>query len=554
MPISDDGLGTPILPTTPTAPAQARGTPPRPMPAVPPALLAPPVEPPAVRQALYVRERDPSTPRSRAGRPGEGIVPVAAGLAPRRAPEAVAPSAAGEGQALGVEMVGPDRLATGEPLAGAILVRNRGAAVLTHVRVELPLPPGARALFSEPAAEVEGGRLTWNLGNLEAGGQRRLEVELRPGGPGEINLRPLASFAATVGLRTSVVRPPFDLTVNVAEDGVSPGATVAFLIRVANHRDTPIRRVVIQDQLPPGLRHPQGDFVQAELGDLAPGELRTIRLEAQAVAVGRLINEVSAQAEGGLEAHTRAAVQVVEPSLTLSVGGPRQGVVSREMTFRVVLASPARASRGAVRVTQVLPEGIDFVAASTGGAFNPSTGAITWTLGALDGPQTLIFKARPRLAGDWALPAAARAEGLAEVRSTRAVHVEGPPALTLDVTPQEDAVDLGGEMTYELRVLNQGPNPCPTLTVLARLPEGLVPVAVEGPARGRIQGRQVTFEPLPGLAPRVDAVYRVRVRGARPGQGRLRVEAHTGSLAGPVVQEVTARVRAGDWQRTPGGP
>jgi hypothetical protein len=53
----------------------------------------------------------------------------------------------------------------------------------------------------------------------------------------------------------------------------------------------------------------------------------------------------------------------------------------------------------------------------------------------------------------------------------------------------------------------------------------------------------VVFEPLRDLAPHADAVYRVHMRGRRPGQGRLLIEVRADQLARPVLAETATRVR-----------
>src|SRR5262249_58636159 len=82
--------------------------------------------------------------------------------------------AAARGSQLSVEAIGPAAREAGQPLAYDIVARNTGAVVVASVRVEDRLPAGARLLHAEPAPAVRDGRLSWELGNLGAGGERRL--------------------------------------------------------------------------------------------------------------------------------------------------------------------------------------------------------------------------------------------------------------------------------------------------------------------------------------------------------------------------------------------
>ena len=91
--------------------------------------------------------------------------------------------------------------------------------------------------------------------------------------------------------------------------------------------------------------------------------------------------------------------------------------------------------------------------------------------------------------------------------------------------------------SYEVRVFNQGSAPSPNVRLVVTLPEGLVPIRGEGPAANRVQGQQVLFEPLASMAPRADAIYRIRARATRPGDYRFRAELLSDQLARPVVAE-----------------
>jgi hypothetical protein len=197
---------------------------------------------------------------------------------------------------------------------------------------------------------------------------------------------------------------------------------------------------------------------------------------------------------------------------------------------------------------------LEFVAASTGGAFQPAGHVIRWPLGALAEGQSqgVTFRLRARTPGDWAVQAVATAERVAGATATHAVRIEGVPALALEVLAHDNALVVGGETTYELRVLNRGSAPGENVRLIAWLPEGLAPIKVEGPAHGAAQGQQVVFLPLPQLPPRVDAVYRIRVRGRASAAGRFRVELRADSLSRPVLEELSTLVH--DFRQPRGEP
>jgi uncharacterized repeat protein (TIGR01451 family) len=125
------------------------------------------------------------------------------------------------------------------------------------------------------------------------------------------------------------------------------------------------------------------------------------------------------------------------------------------------------------------------------------------------------------------------------------VSVEGIPALLLEVVDIDDPAEVGGEISYEIRVVNQGSCPCTNIRITCDVPEGLTPIDCQGATAHRINGTQIDFEPLPKLATKADAVYRVKVRGTQPGDYRFKVQMNCEQMKLPVNKEESSRVYSG---------
>jgi uncharacterized repeat protein (TIGR01451 family) len=208
-----------------------------------------------------------------------------------------------------VEVAEPTSVALGEPLHYELVVRNTGGAAAGRVQVEDPLPSGARLLAADPAAEQRAGSLIWELGTLEAGAERRLKVDLQHVGIVGTQQAPRVAYTAAAGLRTQVTRPAFMVAL-LGPPTAAPGAAISFQIQLSNDGTVPIRHIVLHDQLPPGLTSPGGYSIEAEVGDLAPGQSRTIRLDIVASQVGRFVNEIVAVADDGIRGTSRCALEV----------------------------------------------------------------------------------------------------------------------------------------------------------------------------------------------------------------------------------------------------
>jgi len=208
------------------------------------------------------------------------------------------------------------------------------------------------------------------------------------------------------------------------------------------------------------------------------------------------------------------------------------------------LANPGTAAAEKIQVTDLLPEGLEFVAASDGGAYDASSRGIQWSLGTLAPGQArvVVVNLKAQETGDWIDQAVARADRKLEAKAELAVHVEGVPALTFEVVDLDDPVEIGSETTYEIHVINQGSCPCINLRIDATVPDGMVSLAADGPTAGRIDGKQVSFAPLPKLGARADTVYRVRVRGIKAGDWRFRAQMRCDQQQLPVIEEESTQV------------
>ena len=394
LPPIDDGL-KPIMSASATATARP-GPPPDP----PPPLLKE-----SVQRALYSTTTDPAP-----GKIDPEVIPAAAG--PRELSPAALP-----GSMLALEMTGPSTAAPGQTLSCVVIARNIGSVVLAGVQVDLPLPESVRLIASEPIAEHRINAVSWVLGNLEAGAERRLKIDVATNNPGDLHLRPEAHFAAALGLHTSIVRPPFALTVS-GPTTATVGGPIVWKIQVANHTAAPLRRVTLTCKLTAGLSHSQGDTIETEAPQgLAPGQVYSIDLNVLAIHQGRQVISLTASAEGETTAQAQGVVMVNELTLPLSLQGPRHARIGEELAFALNLTNPGNATSGPIRLTQGLPLGLEFTSASSGGLYNPATQTIAWALDSLPGGgrHEATFKARAKQTGDWALATAVQVEGMADV-------------------------------------------------------------------------------------------------------------------------------------------
>jgi uncharacterized repeat protein (TIGR01451 family) len=167
-----------------------------------------------------------------------------------------------------------------------------------------------------------------------------------------------ASAAVTVG------EPKLTLTVTgPAKRFVDRPAT--YLIVVANTGTFPATGVVVEDEVPgPGRfiasspYQADGRLVRWNLGTLAPGERRLLRLLLQAEKPGTLTNKVTARADRGLSAQAEAVTEF-EAALGLVVDVDKSGdplEVGANGVYTLRVRNLGNAAATLVTLTVIVPD------------------------------------------------------------------------------------------------------------------------------------------------------------------------------------------------------
>jgi uncharacterized repeat protein (TIGR01451 family) len=444
---------------------------------------------------------------------------------------------------LNLEIAGPPSINRGLPLAYEIVLRNNGTTPAHQVQVEETLQAGVRCLGALPQPAVHGSSLSWNLGTLAPGAERRLRLEVQPPGDGEVVSSAHATFTTGSSLRTRITQPQLTLTQSAPAEA-QVGDDVVVQLKVTNTGTGPASHVVVQDQLPPGLRHPAGRNVEADVGVLAAGESKTLTLRAQADQAGKHVNEATVTADDCAAVGARGVVNVTQAVLSVRETSPRHGLVDQEMEYRVEVANTGSATATNVRVEDVLPPGLDYVSSSDDGAYAAQTRTVSWSVGALPPGQTrsVAFRAQAHTGGDYVHEVRATGDRGLEAKAAGAVRTQGVAALAVGLAASDQLVEVQGDTTYEIRVVNQGSGPSTNVRMDVLVPDGLAFVDAEGPAAHHAQGAQVAIGPIAQLPPRGVALFRVRCQGRKSGDWRFRVQVSSDQQQRPVSKEESTRV------------
>jgi uncharacterized repeat protein (TIGR01451 family) len=451
--------------------------------------------------------------------------------------------------AVSLEWIGPPTAKLGQAVTYQIIVKNICSIAVQGVVVRTRVPMGVTVQATEPKAFSESNVLIWDLGMLQARQERRLDLQLLPDVKGDLACQALVTFTGASTARIRVREPKLVLKAS-APDKVLMGDLATITLMVTNPGDGTADHVKVKAALPEGLEHARGRMVEFDLGNLGPNETRSVQLVCASKTGGEQKVEAVATAEGNLKSEDAAALEVILPRLDLTVTGPHLRYLDRKAIYVFKITNPGSAAASNVTINDQIPEGFKFLAASDGGRHDFATRTASWFVGDLTPGQSreVSLEVLAINTGDHKHKANVIAARGLRSDAEIATRVEGLSALLMELVDLDDPVEVGADTAYEIRVTNTGSKTETNLQLICTVPDKMEFRGAAGAAncKFRLEGKDVIFEPLPKLAPRADAIYRVNVRGVAPGDLRFRARITADGLTEPVLKEESTKVYGDD--------
>jgi uncharacterized repeat protein (TIGR01451 family) len=440
----------------------------------------------------------------------------------------------------------PSEVQVGKPAKFHVTVRNNGQVAAHDVLIRDEVPHGTQLVTTNPpATRSADGAVLWQMGTLRAGSELTVMMEIMPLEEGDVGSVATVSFQTSASARSIATRPQLTVEHSTARQALV-GEDVVFAIKITNPGSGIATNVVIEEDVPPGLQHYDGNELEYPIGSLKPGESRMLELTLKAEEAGLVENLLIARADGNLVVEDRCQLEVVAPQLQIEIVGPRRRYLERKANYEVHVANPGTAVARNVEVVAHLPRALKFVSTSNSGQYDATRHEVVWNLAELPAQEmgTVSLETVPTQMGDHSIQVDARASmGLVDAVE-HGVSVDGLAALLYTVTDVSDPIEVGGQTTYEIHVVNQGSKTATNLRLGALVPAGMEPINGEGPTRVALNGAKVVFEPLPRLAPQADTFYKIHVKGTEPGDKRIQVQLMSDEVTDPVTKEESTHVYA----------
>lgn len=445
---------------------------------------------------------------------------------------------------LTIEKFAPASAVLGQPLIYSVIVKNVGGSPASQVTVEDRIPKGTRLVGTAPQAEMIDKRLVWRkLGTLQPGEERKISIKVIPEEEGPIGSVAKVSFISEVAAEIVVQAPKLKVTVSVPNEA-RMGAVVPLVFTISNPGNGDATNVVLRSIIPEELQHPAGSDLEYTVGKLAANETREVRLEVTAIKPGLATHQTIVTGDGNLTAESRDAVEIIGEQLLLTRSGHDRVYLGRNAQFSNSVTNEGKRPVNNVKLSEVVPEGFDFVSATHGGQFSNASRTVTWNVGTLAPDAnatvsvTLVAKGIGRF--DSSVTATGPGGSVATVRPN--VSIEGYPALALERLGEERLVAVGETITTKIQLQNRGSGAANQVTLVVDLPTELKLVSANGPSSHRVEGQRLIFDPVDQVAPRGSAGYELVLEAQSPGDSRLEMQLSAEHLRRPVRHDEALQV------------
>ena len=435
----------------------------------------------------------------------------------------------------------PREARVGVEIEYVLKITNLTRSELKGLTLNLQFPPelDVRGFDVAPTrADARGG--AWDFATFRPESAQALRARVVPTRIGEFFACAAVTFRTESCAPIRVVEPQLAL-VKEAPAEVILCDRIPLRFVVSNPGSGAARNVVVRDPLPQGWTTEDGrPEITLNAGDLLPGQAKEATVFVRSAATGSFQNTATAASAEGLSAQSSTRTRVVKPELRVTKTSPDVRFLGRPAEFQITVENVGDSvARGTV-LTDQMPAGATFLGASDGGT--ASGNAVTWNLGDLPpgGRRTVTIAMTARQIGQFRNVAIARAY-CTEATAEAPLLVRGIPAILLEVIDIDDPIEVGAQNTYEITVTNQGSAEDTNIVVTCELPPQQEFVAAEGAVPFQVNGRTVTFAPLPQLAPQAAAKYRVVVKGLSEGDVRFRTTLTSAQLTQPVEETESTR-------------
>lgn len=230
-----------------------------------------------------------------------------------------------------------------------------------------------------------------------------------------------------------------------------------------------------------------------------------------------------------------------KPGLEVACSSPKELLPGRPMRVCLTVRNPGDGAESDVVVRLPVPAGATVTGLTADGA--AQDGVIQWRVPALEAGASrelcATFGGERLGTFDW--KATAKGAKTAEVSTECSTFIRGVPAILLEIVDLEDPIEVGGSVTYVIKVLNQGTLADTNVRVKCTLAASQEFVSGSGSTAVTAEGKTLTFAPVATLDPKGAVEWRLVVKAATEDDARFAVELSSDQFATPIHENESTR-------------
>ncbi|CAN5134998.1 N/A [soil metagenome] len=377
-----------------------------------------------------------------------------------------------------------------------IIVENTSTSPAHHVVLHNPLPAGVKLVRASPEPSAKDPELIWKLGTLSGGCKQEISLILLPTTTGAIANCARVEFEHGQCTTTKVHKPGLQVRREGPKEVVK-GDDAKFVLTVTNTGDTELTNIRLEEFLPIALENESKQrILRWEMPTLAPGDSEITEYLVKAVGAGKACPRAVLRADGDLKDEYESCVQINEPKMNLVKSGPQKRYINLPAVYQITVENPGIVPLKGVSISDQLPEGATFVRASDNGEQRDNQ--VVWSVGDLEPgtSKTVELELKAKKEGTVLNQAVARADrGLTKQAEIKTVFA-GVAALTMDVQHNNDPLEIGQSLTFNVTVNNPGTSAAKNVRVSLDAPRQLEIVKASGDADHEKFGNTITFNSL----------------------------------------------------------
>ncbi len=442
-----------------------------------------------------------------------------------------------------VEKTAPEEVRTNKPAQIVVSVKNLGKKTVKNIILRDSIPTGAQ--FESGSSDVapnQQGELIWPAFELQPGAEKKFEYSIIPTQEGTFGSVATVMIAASASSQTKCSQPELKVEVTAA-DSVELGEKVVFDIVVSNVGTGVANNVKLEERIPNGLHHPQGDVLNNTLGTLNPGESKRLPLTLESVAAGEVVNILTITADDCEAKSAETRINIVAPMLELAISGPQKAYLGRPTTFTLDVKNVGDASAFDVRLIAQLPRGTSFVQANNLGAYKEDEHSVYWDLAELPAQTDaeIELTLQTTEASQAELIFGAQGPNNLTAQTSHSISIEGIAALSFNVSSSTDLVEVGREFEYTVKIENRGTKESNNVVLQVLTTDAISILATDGPTKATSRKGVVVFEKIPSIPAKSSVTYKIKAKPNANGDCRVEFQLSSDDLE-PLVKEENTRV------------